>query len=1026
MSSSPKSALRVALLGLAAVAVSLLAPAAPAAAATPPTGAFTYVGNIDDGARSGVVDRRNVVSGGSSTITTALDGGDDIAPGDVLGDAFDELVVADDDSGRIDIHDTSTGDMTSFGTSIGEVTAFEDADDDLAVGDVTRDGKDEIVVANTRFDLVIVYSKTGQRRKRLLDIGYDGGDRMVVGDFVPGRGRDEIAIVSDEDEGRIDVFDVDGNLLRRAHSGFDGGSDDVAAGDNTGDLVDEVVIANDEGGRIESVDFATGKTHTMTTGYDDDDDLGTGDVTGDGRAEILIANTEAGRVDVIDFFGDQGGTFTSAYDGDDEFAVGTFGSGDIDADAIPDRVELLGMRDAEGALVFDLEDRGASPCRKDVVVEVDHMAGMAPDQGALERAVGTFAGAAEVRPVADCPYSGVSTDQGINLIIDHTDPADQEEIPHETQLKGFAAVDALLARHADLAAPYVRHSLWVEDYVTDKGDSPAGQAGHGSSGLDFVVALDGKTAPDAHEATFVHELGHSLGLDHGGATDDLVNCKPNYLSVMNYSFRTGVPRTGGGFAMDYSHQRLGELDEAHLDEAAGIGGPSDLFTLWTDGKGDLVSEHADRALNWDGDDSDGNGDVADDNGPDGGGVAVDLNTKDPLARPRSGDPCENPNDHQAGLQKLLGHDDWDQLGEGLAGSGGGSAPPRTLHEPTTAQIVQALKARNDLVFPDTALELRPAKPCFVSNVLAVATDVAHVYATHTYRATTGNGALDGNGVLVVLDRDTMAVQARIPVGADPRSVAVNPRTNRAYVMNRGSGAGSSLSVVDLGARKVIAEIALGQVGIDVEVNTRLNRVYVSNPFAQSIQVVDGATSTLLAPVKVGKGLMGMAVDEATGIVYVAMVHRSSLPQFTALGRMRDTGRTRTILPQVDLGDPGTQAIDVALDPLRHRIHVGGLGGGTVAPSVTVLDDRTLAQVTRLPIPGPVRALDANPEAGSVFAVGDRGVEVIDAAALRITSHIDAGLPFSVATQSGPARQLFVGDLRDGRVRRVAYSSGVER
>ncbi len=30
----------------------------------------------------------------------------------------------------------------------------------------------------------------------------------------------------------------------------------------------------------------------------------------------------------------------------------------------------------------------------------------------------------------------------------------------------------------------------------------------------------------------MHELGHNLGLRHGGMDD--LNCKPNYLSVMNY------------------------------------------------------------------------------------------------------------------------------------------------------------------------------------------------------------------------------------------------------------------------------------------------------------------------------------------------------------------------------------------------------------------------------------------------------------------------------------------------------------
>jgi hypothetical protein len=78
---------------------------------------------------------------------------------------------------------------------------------------------------------------------------------------------------------------------------------------------------------------------------------------------------------------------------------------------------------------------------------------------------------------------------------------------------------------------------------------------------------------------FMHELGHNLGLLHGG-NDDL-NYKPNYISVMNYFFNFGIPyaKVAGstaiaGYRLDYSGPALPPLDPAHLDETVGVQGSS--------------------------------------------------------------------------------------------------------------------------------------------------------------------------------------------------------------------------------------------------------------------------------------------------------------------------------------------------------------------------------------------------------------------------------------------------------------------
>ncbi len=66
--------------------------------------------------------------------------------------------------------------------------------------------------------------------------------------------------------------------------------------------------------------------------------------------------------------------------------------------------------------------------------------------------------------------------------------------------------------------------------------------------------------------TFMHELGHTLGLRHG-VVDNLIY-KPNHFSVMNYVYQTRsqvFERT-----LDYARYKIPDLDETQLDETKGL------------------------------------------------------------------------------------------------------------------------------------------------------------------------------------------------------------------------------------------------------------------------------------------------------------------------------------------------------------------------------------------------------------------------------------------------------------------------
>ena len=92
-----------------------------------------------------------------------------------------------------------------------------------------------------------------------------------------------------------------------------------------------------------------------------------------------------------------------------------------------------------------------------------------------------------------------------------------------------------------------------------------------------VPELGGRPYDDAVANTIMHELGHDLGLRHGGSTD--TNCKPNYNSIMNYRFQfpgvdTNCTPAGNG-VLNFSYGVRPNLNEASLNELVGVcGSPS--------------------------------------------------------------------------------------------------------------------------------------------------------------------------------------------------------------------------------------------------------------------------------------------------------------------------------------------------------------------------------------------------------------------------------------------------------------------
>jgi YVTN family beta-propeller protein len=127
-----------------------------------------------------------------------------------------------------------------------------------------------------------------------------------------------------------------------------------------------------------------------------------------------------------------------------------------------------------------------------------------------------------------------------------------------------------------------------------------------------------------------------------------------------------------------------------------------------------------------------------------------------------------------------------------------------------------------------------------------------------------------NSVFVV-DTNTNAIVANIPVGMGPEIPAVTPDGSRVYVSNSGS---NTVSVIDTTTNTVISTIAVGLDPYGLAITPDGARVYVVNLLSSTISVIDTTTNTVVAsipdslgPLQVGITPDGMRAYVTNGFLF---------------------------------------------------------------------------------------------------------------------------------------------------------------
>ncbi len=293
------------------------------------------------------------------------------------------------------------------------------------------------------------------------------------------------------------------------------------------------------------------------------------------------------------------------------------GTLDADGDGIPDSAEVSGGTYAG----IDLYAMGSRTGKKDIFIEVDYMnstdAGIIPRSESLQMVVNAFAAQnisvhfdSGTQFSATFSTANFNLGQGSNVVAyEKCVTFDQTTCSSNTSTR--RSIYDWKAEYMDLRRRNIFHYLLMGNSQLNSGASTSSGRAElpgndlivtmGGTGWGFSTAVGTKlnTLINMQASTIMHELGHNLGLRHGGS--DNSNNKPNYYSIMNYIYQLqGLDASPSG--INAYHRWRREVVQSGLDSNGIIklctlpnspcNAPSEFVINYSDGTGSSLNEAA--------------------------------------------------------------------------------------------------------------------------------------------------------------------------------------------------------------------------------------------------------------------------------------------------------------------------------------------------------------------------------------------------------------------------------------------------
>jgi YVTN family beta-propeller protein len=225
------------------------------------------------------------------------------------------------------------------------------------------------------------------------------------------------------------------------------------------------------------------------------------------------------------------------------------------------------------------------------------------------------------------------------------------------------------------------------------------------------------------------------------------------------------------------------------------------------------------------------------------------------------------------------------------------------------------------------------------------------------------------------------VVAEISVGSNPWDVTVNEdaSVNKIYVTNN---ADDNVNVVDGATNTVMATVDVGDSPQGICVNSGTKKIYVANQGDSSISVIDGITNAVTGTIGVRSLPAGICVNRATNRIYVANKGDNSVSVIggTAVDTIPDTLIT-------DIG-VGNSPQGICVNRKTNKIYVANYADS----NISVIDGDSSVVDTVIGVGNAPSGICVNIEKNRIYVVneGDNNIMVIDGTDNAVIATIGVG------------------------------------